>query len=304
MERIKEMKKSVIKSNWPIAVFFLAPALLIWIWWTFLPLCKTIQYCLYDFNYALPQNTKFVGFENFVRLFSDKYFIEAIKHSLLMAVVCIPVIIVSAILLSVLLNKNIRFRGVFRTIYYFPYILSSIAVTIVFMGLLVQDNFIPRFFAKAFGMANVTWTTDTRYALFAVMMIYIFQQIGFYIVVFLAALQDISVDMIDAARIDGANAVQEFIYITLPSIRPIVSLQVTMCTIVTFKIFDQISAISRGTVLGAPAGATETVVTFFYTNAFRYGDMGYASAAAIVLFSMILISTTVLRLLLQSRKQS
>lgn len=82
------------------------------------------------------------------------------------------------------------------------------------------------------------------------------------------------------------------------------SLQVTMCTIVTFKIFDQISAISRGTVLGAPAGATETVVTFFYTNAFRYGDMGYASAAAIVLFSMILISTTVLRLLLQSRKQS
>ena len=80
MERIKEMKKSVIKSNWPIAVFFLAPALLIWIWWTFLPLCKTIQYCLYDFNYALPQNTKCVGFENFVRLFSDKYFIDAIKH--------------------------------------------------------------------------------------------------------------------------------------------------------------------------------------------------------------------------------
>lgn len=291
-----------MRSEAPAAIFFLTPALIIWIWWTFIPLCKSIQYCLYEFNYAVPQNTRFVGLGNFVKLFHDKTFLTAVKHSLQIAVVCIPVIICTSLVLSVLLNKKIRFRGFFRTAFYFPYILSSVAVTIVFMGLLVQGSFIPTICSKLFGIANVTWTTDTRYALMAVMLIYIFQQIGFYVVVFLAGLQDIPHEIIESARIDGANALQEFLHITLPMLKPVISMQIIMCTIISFKIFDQISAISRGTVLGAPAGATNTAVTFFYTNAFRYGDMGYASAAAMILFGVILLASALFALVFRSRK--
>lgn len=295
--------KRIIDSQAFVGILFLSPVLIEWIWWFFLPFLRSIQYSFYDFNYALPNDTKFVGIQNFIDLFADEYFLESIKHSLMLVIFTVPFIIVFALLISVLLNQKVFLRGLFRTMAYLPYVLSGIAVATVFMYLLVGGKLIPTLCSMLFGMENVTWISDTRYALIAIMLMYIWQQIGFYMVMFLSSLQNIPEEMREAARIDGAHAVQEFFYITLPSMKTILSLAVTMGIISSLKIFDQISAISRNTVLGAPAGSTSTIVTYFYVNAFRYGDMGYASAAAIILFLIIFVMTVIQRIIASKSEQ-
>lgn len=262
-----------------------------------MPFCRSIKYCFFNFNYALPERTQFIGIENFITLFNDDYFLKAIFHSIQLVVVTVPIMVSLALLLSVLLNQKIVLRGIFRTAYYLPYVMSSIAVATVFMYLFVKDSPITVALSKLFGIDNVTWISDTRYALAAVMLMYIWQQIGFYMVMFLSALQSIPEEVRESARMDGAGPAREFLFITLPLIKPTLYLALTMGVISSFKIFDQISAISRGTVLGAPAGSTSTIVTYFYVNAFRYGDMGYASASVVVLFVIIFLLTIVQRIL-------
>ena len=298
------LKKRKNKDDIITAVIFLTPVVVLWFWWFCIPFCKSIKYCFFDFNYALPERTHFVGLDNFIRLFQDNYFLKAIIHSTQLVIVTVPIIVSLALLLSVLLNQKIVFRGIFRTIFYLPYVMSSIAVATVFMYLFVKDSPIIIVLSRLFGLDNVTWISDTRYALKAVMLMYIWQQIGFYMVMFLAALQAIPEEVRESARIDGAGSVREFLFITLPLIKPTLYLSLTMGIISSFKVFDQISAISRGTVLGAPAGSTSTIVTYFYVNAFRYGDMGYASASVVVLFAIIFSLTIIQRALVSKGEEA
>lgn len=139
-----------------------------------------------------------------------------------------------------------------------------------------------------FGFPDVTWFTDVKLALPFVMMIYIWQVSGFYIVIYLSGLQTISPDLTEAAKIDGADHIQIFFRITIPLLKPTLFFGMTYSIISAFQVFDQIVAVSQNK-LGSPAGATSTMVTYFYANAFQYYDMGYGCAAAIVLFILIML---------------
>lgn len=142
--------------------------------------------------------------------------------------------------------------------------------------------------AAFFGFPDVTWFTDVKLALPFVMMIYIWQVSGFYIVIYLSGLQTISPDLTEAAKIDGADHIQIFFRITIPLLKPTLFFGMTYSIISAFQVFDQIVAVSQNK-LGSPAGATSTMVTYFYANAFQYYDMGYGCAAAIVLFILIML---------------
>ena len=283
-------------SEWFTALLFVGPVVVLWLWWFLIPLCKSIVYCFYDFNYAMPERTTFVGLDNFTKLFRDRYFWMAFEHSFQLVLVTVPVLMVLALALSILLNQKFAARGLCRTVYFMPYVISSVAVATVFMYLLVSDGFIPTFCARLFGMANVSWFSDTRYALAGIMLMYVWQQVGFYMILFLAGLQGIPEELREAAKIDGANCIGEFIHVTVPCLLPTIFMNLIMAVISSFKIFDQISAISRNSVLGAPANATSTIVTYFYVNAFRYGNVGYASASVVVLFAIIFALTLVQRI--------
>lgn len=113
------LKKRKNKDDIITAVIFLTPVVVLWFWWFFIPFCKSIKYCFFDFNYALPERTHFVGLDNFIRLFQDNYFLKAIIHSTQLVIVTVPIIVSLALLLSVLLNQKIVFRGIFRTIFLF-----------------------------------------------------------------------------------------------------------------------------------------------------------------------------------------
>ena len=126
-----------------------------------------------------------------------------------------------------------------------------------------------------------------------IIIIYVWQQIGFYMILYISGLQNVSAELYEAARIDGANRAESIWYITLPLVRPTTYLVITLGMINAFQIFDQIAAISKQSPLGSPAGATSTVVTFLYQQSFRYMDMGYGSAAAMVLLGFIFLLSMV-----------
>jgi multiple sugar transport system permease protein len=237
-------------------------------------------------SYVNPDSSRFVGFENYIRLFQDKTFSTAVQHSFFLVVVITAILTVLPFIIALLLHGSIRGRTFFRTSYYMPNVLSSIAITTFFMYFFIKDGPGTKLFA-IFGAENTTWFNSTRYAMSLVIFICVWASIGFYMILFIAGLQNISEELYEAAMIDGAGNLQMIRYITIPLIKTTTYLVVTLNMINTFQIFDQIKAISKQSPLGSPAGSTSTIVTFLYQHAFNYLDMGYGSAAAMILFIII-----------------
>lgn len=286
---MKKMKLGADKANEVVTAYlFLLPFLLIWALWFFLPLLQSFNMSFYDFSFVKPESTAFVGLKNYQKLLRDSYFWSAVRNTLLFVVITVPATAAISLPIASILNQKIVGRSFFRTTYYLPNVISSIAVTTVFMYLFVKGAPLSRFFAKL-GLPDVTWFTDVKLALFFVMIIYVWQVVGFYIVIYLSGLQNISPDIYEAATMDGASASQTFFKVTIPMLKPTLVFGMTYSIINAFQVFDQIAAISQNRTLGSPAGATSTMVTFFYSNAFQYYDMGYGSAGAVVLFLLILI---------------
>jgi len=267
---------------------FLTPATIMWLLWFLYPAIKAVSLSFYNYNYATPKANSFVGLTNFIRLFQDPKFYMALTHSFFMVAVVVPSQSLIAFCIALLLNGKIRGKAFFRTSFYLPYVISPVAVTIFFMYFFLKNGFGAKFF-ELFGFANVTWFTNVHYALQFVMIVYIWQQIGFYMVIFIGGLQGIPVELYEAAKVDGANAWDRVMRITIPLMKPTTYLVLILGMIDAFQIFDQIAALSKQSPLGSPAGATSTLVTFLYQQSFSYMNMGYGSAAAVVLFFIIFV---------------
>jgi ABC-type sugar transport system permease subunit len=167
------------------------------------------------------------------------------------------------------------------------------------MYFFVKDQALAKFFA-VFGFKNVTWFSDTQMAMPFIGILYIWQMLGFYMIYYLSGLQTIPHDIYEAAQIDGANRWQTFFYVTAPCLKPTTFLVVTYGIIQSFQLFDQISLVtSNSGGLGSPAGATTTLLTFFYTQSFKLYKMGYGSAIAMALFVLIMIVTVIQRKLIK-----
>lgn len=288
-------KKRNIKYNRhevTTAICFLAPAVFLWGFWFLIPAAKSMRLSFYDYSFIVPEDTRFVGWSNYIRLFGDPDFLKALQHTFILAVLVVILLAVLAFFIAVLLDGKVRGKTFFRTVYYMPYVISSVAVSIFFMYFFVKDGIGTKLFAL-FGADNTTWFTSTKYALYLIVIIYVWQQIGFYMILYIGGLQNISGELYEAARIDGANRRHCLRYITVPLVKPTTYLVVTLGMINAFQIFDQIAAISKNSPLGSPAGSTSTVVTFLYSQSFSYMNMGYGSAAAMVLVVIIFVLSLV-----------
>ncbi len=281
--RVKYNKKEAAT-----ALLFVLPAFAMWLYWFLYPAVKSMRLSFYEYSYINPDKTKFVGFQNFVRLFQDADFLDALSHSFIMVAVVVGLLTVISFIIAVMLQGKIRGKTFFRTSYYMPYVISSVAVSIFFMYFFIKDGPGTMIFTL-FGFKNTTWFTSTRYALILVILIYVWQQIGFYMILYISGLQNISSELYEAAKIDGANKIQSIRYLTIPLVKQTTYLVVTLGMINSFQIFDQIAAISKQSPLGSPAGSTSTIVTYLYQQSFSYMDMGYGSAAAVVLFVIIFV---------------
>lgn len=284
-------------AQWTTAYLFLLPAFLLWLVWFCIPVFRSFGLSFFKYNYVMPGDNHFVGLDNYIQIFSDREFLTAFVHSLIIVIFAVPIQTVLSLIMALLINMKFRGRGIFRTIFYAPYVISPVAVATVFVYLFTKDEPLVRFLSL-FGLENTSWAVSIQYALPLVIMMYIWQQCGFYMIMYLSGLQTIPAEIMEAAEIDGANKFQAFWYVTLPALRPTTFLVVTYGVITSFQVFDQISAIAGQGVLGTPGNALSTLVTYFYLNAFKYGEVGYGSAAAVILFVLIFLATLLQKKLL------
>lgn len=277
------------------AALFMAPSLILLAIWFLWPMLQSFLISFQDYNYMFRDQARFVALGNYITLFQDPEFYKALTHSLLFVIIVVPVQTSISLLLAVLVNSKLKGRGFFRTAYYTPYVLSAVAVATVFMYFFVQGGAMSSFFAL-FGIENVTWYANVKLAMPFIGILYIWQTVGFYMIYYLSGLQTIPGELYEAAQIDGANKVQTFFRITVPNLKSTTFLVMTYSTIQAFQLFDQISVITASNGgLGSPAGATSTLLTYFYTQSFKFYKMGYGSAVAVVLFCIILMVSIIQR---------
>jgi len=245
-----------------------------------------------EFSFLNPEASRWVGFANYTKLFSDPTFKRALLNTTLYSLGVVPTQLIIALILALIVNSDIKGKTFFRVAYYIPTVTSTVAVSVIFLYLFKADGLVNALLAK-FGIQGPTWFNDVRFALPSIMMMAIWSSVGNYMVIFLAGLQDIPSELYEAAEVDGANKFQRFFKITLPMLRPIVFFNLVMSLIGTSQVFDQAYVVSQGT--GGPLDATMTVVLNIYRTGFRDFNMGYASAMAFVLFVIILILTLIQR---------
>lgn len=223
---------------------------------------------------------KFVGLDNFERLFRDAKFLKALTNNAIF-LLTVPAYMAISLVLAVILNRHVYFNQLFKVIYFLPYISSIVAVATVWRVLFHPSLGPVNQFLMSIGIDNPPkWIADPKFALVSIMMISVWISIGFNMIVYLAGLQAIPKDLYEAAEIDGANGWTRFFRITLPLLSPTTFFLLITGIIYTFKVFDLIAVLTQG----GPAGSTNVMVWYLYETAFVNLKVGYASSMAFILF--------------------
>lgn len=237
-------------------------------------------------DYDLFNSPRFIGFTNYKRLVTDPLVWHALKVTTLYAVISVPLHLVAGLFIAVLLNQKVRLLGLFRTIYYVPSILPSVAVLLLWTLIFNETFGLLNFVLSKIGITGPNWLGDPRWALGALVIMSMWG-IGGGMLVYLAGLQGIPTELYEAARIDGATSVQRFIHVTLPLLSPVIFFNLVMGIIGSLQIFNAAYIMTRG----GPVNATYFFMLHIYYKAFQDFQMGYASALAWVLFIYIAILT-------------
>jgi multiple sugar transport system permease protein len=271
------------------AYFFLLPALVVLSLFVFGPLVFIFVVAFFDWNlFRFDQH--FLGAANFVELAGDELFFTALRNTMVYVLGVVPAQTLLALLLALAVNQNIPARGFFRAAFYIPAITSSVVTSIIFLWIYSKPGLL-NYVLSWFGIEGPDWIGSPEYALGAIMALNVWSTSGYFMVAFLAGLQSIPASLYEAARIDGAGPWARFRHVTVPGLKPTLFFVATLGVIGTFQVFDQIYMMSAG----GPVNATTTLSYFIYNSAFRYFRFGYAAAAAVVLFAIILLVTRVQR---------
>jgi multiple sugar transport system permease protein len=275
------------------AAIFLAPGLLVIGLFFLLPIVASLLLSLTDFDiYALGDlgNARFVGLRNFSRLLRDPLFWTSMRNTFYFVLVGGPLTLGVALAAALLLHsKLVRWKGLFRTIFFAPYVTTLVAVAIVFRYL-----YHPRFgglnrVLDVLGIAPIDWLGDPRWAMPAIILLAVWKNFGYAMILFIAGLQAIPESLYEAARIDGAGGLQAFRKITLPMLAPTFLFLGVLTTIGYFQFFAEPYVMTGG---GGPLNATLSTGLLMYKQGFRWWSMGYAAAIAVILGLVILVFST------------
>lgn len=272
------------------AALALAPAVLLFAIFNIYPLLYSGFLSVMDWNGFSPERT-FVGLDNYRAIFASSQFRNALTVTLKYTVGVTVLSVVLGLVIAVLLNADIRGRNIYRLIYFLPVVTSTVAAAVVWRYLMTPGTGYADVFLRNLGVTppSPAWLRNPDWALRIVILVGVWKRLGFNIVVFLAGLQNIPKDFYEAATVDGAGTVQRFRHITVPLIAPITLLLVIMSIIDAFLIFDVVYVMTDG----GPVGTTEVVGLLLYRQAFRYFNLGDASAMGWVIFAIVFVVTLI-----------
>ena len=255
------------------------------VFWVY-PILASFYYSFNDFNAI--QTPQWIGLENYTNLFKDPEFLISAYNTLYFAVVSIPLAIIFAFGLALLLNMNIRGRFFYRTVYFLPTLVPSVALSLVWIYLFNPATGLVNVPFDWIGVRGPCWNACEAWAR-PTMVLLALWIIGGQVVLYLAGLQDVPQELYDAAMVDGANPFQKFRAVTVPMMTPVIFFHLVTSVIGAFQFFDIPYIMTAGT--GAPSNSLLFYSIYLYKNAFAYFKMGYASALAVVLFLAILLIT-------------
>lgn len=239
---------------------------------------------------------QFAGLQNFASMIGNKRFLASLRNTVVYCIGTVPLTLVAALGLAVMLNQKIRGRNFFRTVSFFPYVASLVAVAAVWNMLFSPAKSGPVnmiLYHLGVSAKNLPkWSADKDWVMFTVVLFSVWKNMGYYMVIYLAGLQGINSELYEAASLDGANAWQRFRYITLPQLRPTTFFVTVMLTINCFKVYDIVYMLAGGNS-GVLNESAIVLVYHIYEEAFRNWNLGYASAVAMVLFLMVLAITLI-----------
>ena len=290
------------RKNTLIAYSFLAPNFIGFAVFTLVPVICAIALSLFEWNGGDISKLRFVGLENYGTIFAVKkvaekglgYFFNrsdlgiSLRNTVVYTAVTVPLTIVCALALAILLNK-IRGAMAFRTIFFFPYVSSMVAICVCWSFMMMRDGPINQVIMFLGINFNKSWTADSTMAMWAIILVSVWRNMGYYMVLYLAALQGIPRELMEAATVDGANKWQQFRNVTLPQLKPTTFFVSVMMVISCFKIFDVVAIMTDG----GPGRSTKMLVTYIYDEAFTKIRYGSASAIAMVLLVIVLGVTVI-----------
>lgn len=289
---MKSMKKigKILHSADGSAYYFILPSIILLLVFNVIPLVFSFVLSFCDANMTL-DHVSFAGFRNFTRAFGDSRFLNSLKVTILFSVIEVPIQTFGAMIIAAMINKNNGANKLFRAIYFLPVICSATAIGIMWKMILHSNVGFFTYMIQSMGLGKINFFNDPKLTLFVVAFISIWRSFGISAIVYVTAIQNVSSSIYEAAQIDGANKLQQFINVTAPSIRPTFWYILMTRLAGSLQIFD----IVYMTTGGGPNFTTESTVTYVYTRAFSSkSEMGYASAMSFILFVVIMIITVFL----------
>jgi multiple sugar transport system permease protein len=277
-----------VKNN-AVAYMFLLPWLAGFFALTLYPMLMSLYLSFTDYNISRPDDLNFIGLGNFVKMFvSDAKFTKSLSVTFTYVFVSVPLKLIFALLVAVLMNRQLKFVSFYRAVYYIPTLLGgSVAIAVLWKRLFAKDGIINILIAGITGVEASTlpgWISNPKYALWTLVLLTVWQ-FGSSMIIFLAGLKQIPQEYYEAASIDGAGKIQQFFNITLPTLSPVIFFNLVMQMITAFQAFTQAYIISGGK--GDPINSTLFYTLHLYNEGFYYRNMGYASAMAWFLLIII-----------------
>ena len=286
MAKAEKKKLSGRKRDERVAAYiFVAPAVILLIAFLVVPMIYTVYFSGFKYQIMRPDAMKFIGFENYQKLFSDKNFWLALKNTVYFTVIVVPCQCVLALALALLVSKKFRGVAVFRTMYFAPQLTSMVVISVLWSVLYNANpnTGLINSILVSLGMSPIKFLSDASTAMNSIIFMSAWQGAGYQMMIFLAGLQGIPRDQYEAASVDGATKFKQFLYITIPGLKGTIKYVIMITMIQAMKLFTQPYIMTQG----EPKNSTKTLVYYIYTQGFQKGNFGYACSIAAVFFVIV-----------------
>ena len=287
------------KSNFFKALPFILPFITVYMIFLVFPIIRGFWMSLH--RWTIVRKMDFVGLSNYIEMFTDSAFWSSFGNTILFVVISTPIIVIGGLILALICNQTIRGKLFLKISFFMPYVLSVAVISSIMVYLFQRHNGFINMLLNDTGLLSgrIAWLSHDALAWFVVVFATLWWTVGFNMILYLAALQDIPESYYEAAEVDGATSLQKFMYITLPQLKPITWVIVLLQIIFSYKVFAQIWLITGG----GPGTATRPIIQYIYETSFRQNSLGYGAAMSFTIF-IILIILSVIQIKLRKRSES
>ncbi|MFC0189707.1 carbohydrate ABC transporter permease [Fictibacillus aquaticus] len=287
-----------VRQFW-LGMGFAGPAVVLLFVFLIMPALLALYYSFTNYYLLTPQLSEFVGFENYQRLAGDTLFLKSLKNTAIFTAIVVPLQTLTALALALLVNQKLKGIKFFRVAFFAPVVTSMVIVSILWTFIYNPDTGLANSILSIVGIGPYQYLMDKDQALYSIIFMSVWQGAGYQMMIFLAGLQDIPDHQYEAASIDGANSWQKLIHITIPGIRNILVFIALVTMIAATKLFIQPFVMTQG----GPLDSTKTLVYMVYETGFKFRDVGYSSALAVLFFMIVLVISVVQRKWLRDTSQ-